>query len=244
MAAAPAADALVIGPPGRERDRLAEAVGGAGLSALALTEAEALAQRGLTPPRLVVLARGGPRAEREAAQVRVLSHPALHGAPLLVVAPETDVDSYGGALARGAAAYLAAESGPAEVRDLARRLARAGDRRRPSEARPDRPDRRRSRRPLLLKVEVEDRARNARLAGHIVDVGLSGCRLELADPLPRGAPVGLHLLAYHETTGIVLGGAVRWTRPGEAGTHLVAVRFNGTSAVVARRLFGLRGSPE
>jgi hypothetical protein len=92
-----------------------------------------------------------------------------------------------------------------------------------------------------LKVEVEDRARGARLAGHIVDVGLSGCRLELPEPLPKGTPVGLQLHAYHDTTGIVLAGLVRWTRAGEGGTHLVAVRFNGTSAVMARRLFGLRG---
>jgi hypothetical protein len=242
MAAPAAADAVVVGPGGPERDRLVEALGRAGLSVNALTEAEALAQRGLTLPRLVVLARGGPRAEREAAQVRLLSHPALHGAPLLVVSPETDVDSYGGALARGAAAYVSADTGPTEVRDLALRLVRASDRRRDSETRPGSPERRGGRRPLLLKVVVEDRARNTRVAGHIVDVGPSGCRLELADPLPKGAPVGLQLLAYRETTGIVLAGSVRWTRPGDGGMHLVAVRFNGTSAVVARRLFGLGGS--
>jgi hypothetical protein len=227
MAAPAAADAVVVGSAGPERDRLAEALGGAGLSVRALTEAQALAERGLPPPRLVALVHEGTRAEREAAQGRLAAHPALHGAPMLIVAPETDVDSYGGALARGAAAYLSTASGPAEVRDLARRLVRTGDGRW-------------DRRPLLLKVEVEDRARNARLAGHIVDVGRTGCRLELPDPLPRGTPVGLQLLAYRETTGIVLGGSVRWTRPGEAGLHLVAVRFNGTSAVIARRLFGLR----
>ena len=236
-----AAEAVVVGPAGSERDRLVEALGGAGLSVRVLTEAEALGQRQLALPRLVVLARGGPRAEREATQVRLLSHPALHGAPLLVVAPETDVDSYGGALARGAAAYVSADTGPAEVRDLALRLVRAGDRRWDSGTRPVSVDRRGRRRPLLLKVEVEDRARNTRLAGHIVDVGFSGCRLELADPLPKGTPVGLQLLAYRETTGIMLAGSVRWTRPGDGGTHLVAVRFNGTSAIMARRLFGLGG---
>jgi len=236
-----AAEAVVVGPAGSERDRLVEALGGAGLSVHVLTEAEALGPRQLTLPRLVVLARGGPRAEREATQVRLLSHPALHGAPLLVVAPETDVDSYGGALARGAAAYVSADTGPAEVRDLALRLVRAGDRRWDSGTRPDSVERRGGRRPLLLKVDVEDRARHTRLAGHIVDVGLSGCRLELADPLPKGTPVGLQLLAYRETTGIMLAGSVRWTRPGDGGTHLVAVRFNGTSAVMARRLFGLGG---
>lgn len=241
MAAPAAADAVVVGPVGSERDRLVEALGGAGLSVHVLTEAEALGHRQLTLPRLVVLARGGPRAEREATQVRLLSHPALHGAPLLVVAPETDVDSYGGALARGAAAYVSADTGPAEVRDLALRLVRAGDRRWDAETRSDSVERRGQRRPLLLKVEVEDRARNTRLAGHIVDVGLSGCRLELADALPKGTPVGLQLLAYRETTGIMLAGSVRWTRPGDGGMHLVAVRFNGTSAVMARRLFGLGG---
>jgi hypothetical protein len=238
MAAPAAADALVVGPAAGERDRLADALRLAGLSVTALTEAAALGRRGLPPPRLVVLVRGGPRAAREAAQVRLISHPALHGAPLLVVAAETDVESYGGALARGAAAYVSSAAGPSELRDLARRLVRAGERRR-AEGR-HASDRRRGRRPLLLKVEVEDRARGARLAGHIIDVGLSGCRLELAEPLPKGAPVGLQLHAYRESTGIMLAGSVRWTRPGEGRTHLVAVRFNGTSAVVARRLFGLR----
>src|SRR6266850_1412363 len=75
-------------------------------------------------------ARRGPRTERQAAQLRLLSHPALHGAPLLVVGAETDVDSYGGALARGAAAYVSSAASPPEIRDLALRLVRAADRRR------------------------------------------------------------------------------------------------------------------
>jgi len=238
MAGPAASDAIVVGRPG-DRDRMVEALRRAGLSVTALPEAEAFGQRDLPPPRLVVLVRGGPRAEREAAQVRLLSHPALHGAPLLVVGAATDVDSYGGALARGAAAYVSSAASPPEIRDLALRLVRAADRRR-AEGRTGAGDRRRTRRPLVLKVEVEDRANGTRLSGHIVDVSLSGCRLELAEPLAKGAPVGLQLHAYRESTGIVLAGSVRWTRPGDEGTHLVAVRFNGTSAVVARRLFGLR----
>ncbi len=241
MAAAPAAaNVIVVGPEGSERERIVEALRPAALSISTLTEGEALGHRHLAPPRLVVLVRGGPRTEREAAQVRLLSHPALHGAPLLVVGAETDVDSYGGSLARGAAAYVSSAASPPEMRDLALRLVRAAERRR-AEGRADDRDRRRARRPLLLKVEVEDRAQGARLSGHIVDVGLSGCRLELAQPLAKGAPVGLQLHAYRKSTGIVLAGSVRWTRPGDGGMHLVAVRFNGTSAVVARRLFGLRG---
>ena len=240
MAGPAAAGVIVVGPPGRERERMADVLRRADLSVTLLTEAEALGRGRLTAPHLVVLVRGGPRADREASQVRLLSHPALHGAPLLVVGAETDVDSYGGALARGASAYLASAASPPEVRALARRLVRGAERRR-AEGRADADDRRRARRPLLLKVEVEDRARRLRLSGHIVDIGLSGCRLELAEPLAKGAPVGLQLHAYRRTTGIVLAGAVRWTRPAEGGMHLVAVRFNGTSAVVARRLFGLRG---
>jgi CheY-like chemotaxis protein len=240
VAAAPAAaSVIVVGPDGSARERIVDALRRAPLSLTTLTEAEALGRRGLTPPHLVVLVRGGPRAEREAAQVRLLSHPALHGAPLLVVAAETDVDSYGGALARGAAAYVASAASPPELRALARRLVRGAERRR-AEGRAGDHDRRSTRRPLLLKVEVEDRARGTRLSGHIVDVGLSGCRLELAQPLAKGVPVGLQLHAYRESTGIVLAGSVRWTRPGDDGMHLVAVGFNGTSAVVARRLFGLR----
>jgi DNA-binding response OmpR family regulator len=239
MAAPAAADVIVVGPPASARESIVEVLRRAALSVTALTEAEALGRRSLTPPYLVVLVRGGPRAAREAAQVRLLSHPALHGAPLLVVGGETDIDSYGGALARGAAAYVAAAASPPEVRALARRLVRGAERRR-AEGRAGDRDRRGARRPLLLKVEVEDRAQGARFSGHIVDVGLSGCRLEVAAPLAKGTPVGLLLHAYRESTGIVLAGSVRWTRPGEGGMHLVAVRFNGTSAVVSRRLFGLR----
>jgi hypothetical protein len=239
MAAPAAAEVLVVGPAGVGRDRTMETLRGTGLRAAALTEAEALGRRDLPPPRLLVLVRGGPRAEREAAQVRLLSRPALHGAPLLVVGAETDVDSYGGALARGAAAYVSSSASPPEIRDLVRRLFRAAERR--AKDRSGGHDRRQARRPLLLKVEVEDRARGARLSGHIVDVGLSGCRVELAAPLAKGVPVGLQLHAYRRSTGIVLAGSVGWTRPGEGGMHLIAVRFNGTSAVVARRLFGLRG---
>jgi CheY-like chemotaxis protein len=239
VAASPSADVLVVGPAGRGRDVLVAALSEPGLSVLALTESEALSRRELAAPRLVVLARGGPRGEREAAQVRLLSRPVLHAAPLLVIAPETDVESYGGALARGAAAYLDSGASPVEVGEIARRLVRSGERRRDVLGRPLGPERRRTRRPLLLKVEVEDRTRGLRLAGHIVDVGLSGCRLEVAQPLAPGTRVGLQLHAYRESTGIVLGGTVRWTRPA-GGMHLVAVRFNGTSALVARRLFGLR----
>jgi PilZ domain-containing protein len=240
VAAPPAAaSVIVVGPEGSARERIVEALRPADLSISTLTEAEALGQRHLAPPYLVVLVREGPRIERQAAQGRLLSHPALHGAPLLVVGAETDVDSYGGALARGAAAYVSSAASAPEMRDLALRLVRAAERRR-AEGRADGHDRRGGRRPLLLKVEVEDRALGTRLSGHIVDIGLSGCRLELAQPLAKGVPVGLQLHAYRESTGIVLAGSVRWTRPGDGGMHLVAVRFNGTSAVVARRLFGLR----
>jgi DNA-binding response OmpR family regulator len=237
-----ASSALLVGPDGPRRERIAELLRQAGLAVDLLTENEAFGRRSLALPRLLVLAHPGSRAEREAAQMRLLSRPGLHAAPLLVVAPETDVESYGGALARGAAAYVSSDADPAELADLARRLLRADDRRRAAAGgRPGSRERRGERRPLLLKVAVEDRRRRARQAGHIVDVGLSGCRLELAVPLPRGTPVGLQLHAYRESTGIVLAGSVRWTRPAEGGMHLVAVRFNGTSAVMARRLFGLRG---
>jgi len=239
MAAPAAAEVIVVGPPASARDDIVEVLRRAALSVTTLTEAEALGRRSLTSPHLVVLVRGGPRAAREAAQVRLLSHPALHGAPLLVVGKETDVDSYGGALARGAAAYVATGASPPEVRALARRLVRGAERRR-AQRRADGRDRRALRRPLLLKVEVEDRARGTRFSGHIVDVGLSSCRLEVPAPLTKGTAVGLQLHAYRESTGIVLAGSVRWTRPGEGGMHLAAVRFNGTSAVVSRRLFGLR----
>jgi hypothetical protein len=64
---------------------MADVLRRADLSVTTLTEAEALGRGGFQTPHLVVLVRGGPRAAREATQVRLLSHPALHGAPLLGV---------------------------------------------------------------------------------------------------------------------------------------------------------------
>jgi len=57
-------------------------------------------------------------------QIRLLSHPALHGVPLLVVDAATDVDSYGGALAREPLPTCPRRE-PAEIRDLVLRLVRA-----------------------------------------------------------------------------------------------------------------------
>lgn len=53
--------------------------------------------------------------------------------------------------------------------------------------------RRRLRRPLLLRVDVEVAGRDGVVPGQIVDVSGSGCRVELKQPLEKGSVVRLTL---------------------------------------------------
>jgi len=53
--------------------------------------------------------------------------------------------------------------------------------------------RRRLRRPLLLRVDVEVAGRDGVVPGQIVDVSGSGCRVELKQPLEKGSAVRLTL---------------------------------------------------
>ncbi len=101
------------------------------------------------------------------------------GVPLLILAYDNDIDSYTGALTKGAAGYLIKPVGADEFTAAAQKLCdwkRNADR---SEKR------RRLRRPLLMKVDVDIRARKVRVPGELVDASGAGCRIELKEELSR-----------------------------------------------------------
>ena len=186
----------------------------------------------LSRPALLVLDEDRPRRERVATQLRLASHPSLARVPVLVISADCSIDSFGSAIAAGAAAFLPRPLDAAELKEAAQRLASW---RRPTR-RSDVP--RGTRRPLLLGVDVDAPPRTESLRGRIVDVSASGCRIELPHPMPPGTRVGIVPRSCTDSTEIRLGGTVRWSRP--AGTaHAVAVRWTGTAGLVARRLLGL-----
>jgi CheY-like chemotaxis protein len=193
---------------------------------------QALDSSAFPRPSLMVLDDPRPRRERLASQLRLSSHPSLVGVPVLVVSADCTIDSFGSALAAGAAAFVRRPIDVEELKEAAERLARWPARARPGEVR------RGTRRPLLLAVDVDAPPAAQRLRGRIVDVSGSGCRLELPHAIPPGTRLGIVPRSCTDSTEIRLGGTVRWSRPAGAA-HAVAVRWTGTAGLVARRLLGL-----
>jgi hypothetical protein len=210
------ARALVVGTPGADRAQIRQALEGAGLA----VEEPASPSRG-----------------RDVALV-VLDEPAAlppmrRGPAVIVLARGSDIDSFSGALTRGAAAYLVKPVDAEELAEVALRLARWRD----TAVTAGR--RRARRRPLLIGVDLESEARGVRLRGRLLDVSATGCRIEVPAPGVRAAEtVRVIPRALSDTTGIALGGQVRWRRATADGAQVVAVRFNGTSAILAGRIFG------
>ena len=157
--------------------------------------------------------------------------------PTIVISAKADIDSFTNAITSGVAAYLTTPLDEADLIAAARRLARwkaplSGT-----------GTRKRSRRPLLLDVDLEIEGR--RLRGHLVDVSAGGCRVETAGRVSRGAAVRLTPRALGTSTGIALGGTVTRTRridTVQPSMCEMAVRFNGTSALLASRIFGAPGA--
>lgn len=165
----------------------------------------------------------------------LLRHPGLYGVPLVVLARDADIDSFASALARGAAAYLVKPAEGSEVVAVAQRLSAwlaASDRA---------DDRHRLRRPLLLAVDVASEGRPA-AEGWILDVGGGGCRIEVAAPLQEDEQLRLTLHGVGGSTAVSLNGRVRWLRGGPEAAVTAGLRFSGTSAVLAERLFGAAGT--
>jgi len=191
--------ALIVGADGPDRNWAAATLQDAGLEVAAATEAEILAHEDWVPPTLVILDDNGSAEERKALQKRLQKHPAFIGVPLLILAYDADIDSYTGALTRGAAGYLVKPANVDEFTAAAQKLCdwkRNADR---SEKR------RRLRRPLLMKVDVDIRARKVRVPGELVDASGAGCRLELKEELAVGDLVRIILHGHDDSTHVALG---------------------------------------
>lgn len=224
--------ALIVGPVGPDRDWAALTLQQAGLEVAAATEEEIVGGRDWVPPTLLILDDHGSRDERKASQKRLQRHPSFVGVPLLILAYDADIDSYTGALTTGAAGYLIKPVSDDEFTAAAQKLCdwkRNADR---SEKR------RRLRRPLLMKVDVDIRARKVRVPGELVDASGAGCRIELKEPLNPGDLVRITLHGHEDSTHVSLGAEVRWHRVAPSGVHVVGVRFTGTTALLAGKLLG------
>jgi hypothetical protein len=205
--------AVVAGGRGRERARVEAALRAAGLEPVPRHPS----------PSLAVL-------------LEDAAHPPWPDVPTIVISSKTDIDSFTDAITCGVAAYLTAPADEEELIAAARRLARW---RAPT---PGTSTRAKSRRPLLLEVDLEVDGR--RLRGHIVDVSAGGCRVETEGRVSRGATVRLTPRALGTSTGIAIGGTVTRTRrvdTARAPLCEAAIRFNATSALLAGRIFGAPG---
>jgi CheY-like chemotaxis protein len=223
---------LVVGPDSADRAWLESVLMRGGLEVAACTEAELLAMPDVVPPHLVVLDDSSRREERMASFANLRAHGPLAGVPIVVLAYDADIDSFSAAITRGAAAYLVKPVAAEEVVAVAHKISgwlSSSDRTE---------KRRRLRRPLLMRVDVEVAGREGRTPGQIVDVSGSGCRVETAQPLARGDAVRLTLYGVEGSTDLSLAAEVRWQRRAPDGTEVAGVKFTGTAAVLAGRLLG------
>jgi CheY-like chemotaxis protein len=223
---------LVVGPDSPDRAWLEGILIRGGLEVAACTEEQLVAMPDIVPPHLVFLDDASAREERMASFARVRAHPPLAGVPVVVLAYDADIDSFSTAITRGAAAYLVKPVAAEEVVAVAHKISgwlRTADRTE---------KRRRLRRPLLLRVDVEVKARQLTVPGQIVDVSGSGCRVELDSPLEKGDVVRLTLYGVEGSTELSLGAEVRWERQAPDGSHVAGVKFTGTAAVLAGRMLG------
>jgi len=224
---------LVVGPDTPDRAWLEGILMRGGLEVAACSEAALLAMPDIVPPHVVILDDASSREERMASFANLRAHPPLAGVPVVVLAYDADIDSFSTAITRGAAAYLVKPVAAEEVVAVAHKISgwlRSADL---TERR------RRLRRPLLLKVDVELRGgQGVVVPGQIVDVSGTGCRVELGAPVAKGDPVGLTLYGVEGSTNLTLGGEVRWYHATAEGAHVAGVKFTGTAAVLAGRILG------
>ena len=223
---------LVVGPDCPDRAWLESVLMRGGLEVAACTEAELLAMPDIVPPQIVILDDSGSREERMASFANLRAHGPLAGVPVVVLAYDADIDSFSTAITRGAAAYLVKPVAAEEIVAVAHKISgwlRSIDRTE---------KRRRLRRPLLLRVDVEVAGRDGAFPGQIIDVSGSGCRIEAKQPLEKGDTVKLTLYGVEGSIDLSLGAEVRWRRLAADGTQVAGVKFTGTAAVLAGRLLG------
>jgi DNA-binding response OmpR family regulator len=227
---------LVVGPDTRDRAWVESTLLRGGLEVAAATEADVLVTKDLLPPRLLVVDDQAARDARMAMLRRLQGHPALKGVPLIVLAYEGDVDSFTDAITKRVSAYLVKPVNGDELIALSHRLvgwANASDR---TERR------RRIRRPLIMKVEVDFRARKVTVMGQITDVSGSGCRIEVPQAVEDGEHLRVILHSQDASTHVALGVDVRWTRPLGDGVFTAGCRFTGTTALLAGKMLGFVSS--
>jgi CheY-like chemotaxis protein len=223
---------LVVGPDVPDRAWLEGILLRGGLEVAACTENELLTMPDVVPPLIVFLDDASGRETRMTTFANVRAHPPLAGVPVVILAYDADIDSFSDAITRGAAAYLVKPVAAEEVVAVAHKISgwlSSADRTE---------KRRRLRRPLLLRVDVEMRARHRTVPGQIVDVSGSGCRIELDGPLEKGEAIRLTLYGVEGSTELTLGAEVRWHRVAPDGTHVAGAKFTGTAAVLAGRILG------
>jgi ActR/RegA family two-component response regulator len=223
---------LVVGPDSPDRAWLEGILMRGGLEVAACTEAELLAMPDIVPPQVAILDDSSSRDERMASFANLRAHAPLAGVPVVVLAYDADIDSFSTAITRGAAAYLVKPVPAEEVVAVAHKISgwlRSSDRTE---------KRRRLRRPLLLRVDIDIAGRPPLVAGQIVDVSGTGCRVEMPVAVEKGTPVRLTLYGVEGSTDLTLGAEVRWHRTIPDGSHVAGVKFTGTAAVLAGRILG------
>ncbi len=229
--------ALVVGNDAPDRAWVEGILMRGGLEVAACTEAELLGMADVVPPQIVILDDSSAREERMATFANLRAHPPLAGIPIVVLAYDADIDSFSAAITRGAAAYLVKPVAAEEVVAVSHKISgwlSSADRTE---------KRRRLRRPLLLRVDVEVKARKLTLVGQIVDVSGTGCRIELDQALDKGEAVRITLYGLEGSTNLTLGGEVRWHRVAPDGTHAIGAKFTGTAAILAGRMLGTVPGP-
>ena len=149
--------------------------------------------------------------------------------PVIVISSNTDIDSVTNAITSGVAAYLTLPLDADELVAAAEPPRPAGRRRRPAE------HTRRGRGGRSCSTSTCAARQGGRLHGHLIDVSGTGCRVETREKVRRGEESVLVPHALGESTGIALGATVTRTRrdDGRPRCATVAVRFNGTSALLA-----------
>lgn len=223
---------LVVGQDSPDRAWLESVLMRGGLEVAACTEAELLAMPDIVPPQIVILDDSASREERMASFANLRAHGPLAGVPIVVLAYDADIDSFSTAITRGASAYLVKPVAAEEIVAVAHKISgwlRSSDRTE---------KRRRLRRPLLLRVDVDIAGRDGTFPGQIIDVSGSGCRIELKQPLEKGNTVRLTLYGVEGSIDLSLSAEVRWQRRAPDGTQVAGVKFTGTAAVLAGRLLG------
>jgi response regulator RpfG family c-di-GMP phosphodiesterase len=223
---------LIVGDDGIDRAWIEGTLMRGGLEVAASTHQDLANMPDIVPPHLAVLDDSSNREERMANFRSLRLHPALAGVPVVVLAYDGDIESFSEAISKGAAAYLVKPVNAEELVAVAHKLSgwlSSSDRTE---------KRRRLRRPLVMKVEVDLRARKIRVPGQIIDVSGGGCRVELAEKIDKGDLVRVILHGTDDSTHMALGAEVRWVGQASDGTWVGGLRFTGTTALLASKVLG------